>query len=134
MNIFEQLNDIITLKSGKLLEHDEDIDTFIPYLTQRWVSMYSPSYAEIMNVSINTLWKVMDDKKTWYKLFLAIVPRGTKKRIPYIKKAEKTAKKKIDNDIIQLIANELEVSKREVKLYIEQGYIDVKEIEKQFNC
>lgn len=133
MNIFEQLDEIITTKDNKLLDNDEDLDTFIPYLTQRWLSMYSPSFAQIVNVSSNRLWKAMETKRDWYKLFVSIIPRSSKRRIPYIKKAEKTAKKKIDSELIALIADNLEISRREVKLYIEQGVLNVKQYEKDFN-
>ena len=53
LNIFEILNDIIVTKKGNLLDNVEDEDQFLPYIVCRWLSMYSPEYAQIINETTN---------------------------------------------------------------------------------
>jgi hypothetical protein len=132
MNIFEQLSDIITKKQNKLADNVEDEGEFIPFMTQRWLSMYSPQFAEILNVSTNRMWKSLEDKQMWYKFYTAIIPKSGFKRIAYIKKESK-AQKKINNEIVALLAERLELSQREIKSYIESGQINVNDMKKQFN-
>lgn len=133
MNIFEQIDDIVVKKENRLANNLEDESEFIPYMLQRWLSMYSPQYAEILNISVNKMWKVMEDKQMWYKFFTAIVPRGHPKHIAYIKKAAKTPQKKINDEIIKILSEQFELSQREIKLYIEDKMIDISNIKKQNN-
>ena len=134
MNIFEQLDDIVNKKQNKLAENLEDESEFVPFMAQRWLSMHSPHYAEILNVSSNRAWRSLgNDKQLWYKYFISIIPRGNSKHFRYIKKASKSPHKKIDDDIITMLAERLEVSKREIKLYIEADLIDISVFKKQIN-
>ena len=132
MTIFEQLKDIIETKENLLENSLEDESEFVPYLTQRWLSMFSPNYANIMNLSTNRMWRSMEDKQMWYKYFLCIIPKTHNRRIKYIKKP---SKKRVapNTEIIDFLAQEMELSKREIKLYIEQGYIDLKQTKKELN-
>jgi len=133
MNIFEQLADIITKKQNRLASNVEDESEFVPYMTQRWLSMYSPQFAKILNASSNVLWRAMDDKQMWYKFFTSVVPKDHNKRIRYFKKAQKGNKKAPDSELVEHLANSLELSRREIKIYIEQGSINLKEVKKRLN-
>jgi len=132
MNIFEQLNDIVCLKKNKLATNLEDETEFVPFLTQRWLSMYSAAFAEVLNMTSNRLWRVMDDKQMWYKLFTSILPKSPNKRIRYFKKTKKN-KKVVNTEIITYIANLYEISHREVKMYLDQNILDLKQIKKELN-
>ena len=132
MNIFEILKDIISDKRNRLADDIEDEKDFQPYLVQRWLSMYSPHFSYLVNESTNRLWKVMDTKQDWYKLFLSVIPKQSNKRISYIKKAPKKGKKN-DKDYVKIMASHLEISERECKMYLESGFIDQKQIKKHFN-
>jgi hypothetical protein len=132
MNIFDQLKDIILDKQNKLSE-DLDIEKeFVPYMTQRWLSFYSPQFAQIMNCSANILWKAIDEKQIWYKLFTGIIPCSRFRSIKYIKKnkEEKTALK-IDKEIVTYLAERFELSRNEIQVYLESRTVDIKLLKKQ---
>lgn len=132
MNIFEQLKDIISDKTDKIKEDCENEKDFIPYMVQRWLSFYTPMTAQLLNNSTNVLWKAIDEKTVWYKLFTGVIPRSRFKNIKYIKKTKSEDKQKVSsNDVIEYIANSREISRREVKEYIKTGVIDVKALKKQ---
>lgn len=133
MNIFQQLDDIIAKKENRLANNVEDESDFQPFLVQRWLSMYSAPYAEIVNVSSNQLWRSMEDKQMWNKLFISVIPSGRNKRIKYIKKAKKKSAKAPDAQIVKFLAERLELSQREVKMYIDAGAVDMKKLKKQLN-
>jgi len=77
--------------------------------------MYSPTVATFSNV-LNKYLGVFDNKRDLYNLFVAVMPKVSSKRISYIKKG-KEEKKEENNDIVML-ANNLEISKREINQYI----------------
>lgn len=132
MNIFEYLKDIIQTKSHKVFEDDEELNDFNAFLTQRWLSMYSPEAANICNETTNKMWRSMETKQMWYKMFQSLIPKQRMTRINYIKKAKKD-KKSIERDVIKILAQTLEISERECKLYIEEGLIDQKQLKKELN-
>lgn len=132
MTIFEQLKDIISEKQNKLEEDCELEKEFIPFMTQRWLSFYSPQFAQIVNCSSNVLWKAIDEKQLWYKLFTGIIPRSRFRSIKYIKKnkEEKTGVK-IDKEIVTYLAERFELSRNEIQTYLESGTVDIKLLKKQ---
>jgi ribosomal protein L20A (L18A) len=134
VNIFETLTDIICYKKNRLADNIEDETEFIPFMVQKWLSFHSNINAEIVNVTTNRMWKSLgNDKQLWYKFYTAIIPRSTNKHTKYIKKAEKTKEKKIDDALISMLASRFELSKREIKLYIEDGKIDISKFKKSIN-
>lgn len=132
MNIFDQLRDIISDKKNKLSEDFELEKDFVPYMTQRWLSFYSNEFAQLLNSSTNIVWKGIEDKSIWYKLFTGILPKSKFKNIKYIKK-NKEAKTtvKLDKEIVIYLAERFELSRKEICDYIESGLIDIKTIKKQ---
>lgn len=132
MNIFDQLKDIIHDKQNKIIDDSENEKEFVPYMTQRWLSFYSPQFAQIMNCSVNTLWKAFDDKQLWYKLFIGITPKSKFRSIKYIKKnKEKNDKAKINKEIVSYLAERFELSKKEIICYLESGTVDIKTLKRQ---
>jgi hypothetical protein len=132
MNVFDQLKDIITDKKN-LLSSDCDAEKeFSPYMTQRWLSFYSPQFAQILNHSSNMLWKAIDEKQVWYKLFTGIIPKSKFKSIKYIKKSkEDKGTAKLDKDMVKYLAERFELSEREITTYLESGTVDMKLLKKQ---
>ena len=126
-NIFSFINDIIFGKKGDVIENVEDEDQFNGYLVNRWVSMYSPENASIINETTNKYFNVFDSKKEWYEYLVKIIPKGSPGRIHYIKK-EKTEKVKNYDEIVKFLAKRFEISKREVQQYIDSGKVDLSNI------
>lgn len=130
-DLFGYLKDIITFKQN-LIEYDlEESKDFQPYLIQRWLSMYSDEFADICNESLNVSWSVMKDKESWYKMFLGCIPKRKMKKISYVKKKAKKKSHTADADVVKLLARQLEISKREASMYIENGNVDVKRLKKE---
>ena len=127
LNIFEILNDIIVTKKGNLLDNVEDEDQFLPYIVCRWLSMYSPEYAQIINETTNKHYNVFDTKREWYDYLIKILPKGSPGRIHYIKKEKR---KDINNfdEIVKFLAKRFEISRREVEQYLDSGKIDITNI------
>ena len=126
-NIFTFINDIIFGKKGDVIENVEDEDQFNGYLVNRWVSMYSPENASIINETTNKYFNVFDSKKEWYEYLVKIIPKGSPGRIHYIKK-EKREKVKNYDEIVKFLAKRFEISKREVQQYIDSGKVDLSNI------
>jgi len=130
MGIFDYINDILYNKSGKVLAKKEFESDFQPYMIQRWLSMHSSINVRILAASTNKLYNAVTDKEQWYKLFLCTIPRSKYTRFSYIKKkkVEKTAKQTNVDLAIEVIAQEKQISKREVREYIEEYGLDVSAI------
>lgn len=132
MTIFDQLRDIISEKRNKISEDVEMEKEFVPYMAQRWLSFYSNPFALMLNSSTNRLWRGVEDKATWYKLFTGVIPRSKFRSIRYIKKnKEAKINVKIDKEMITYLAERFEISRKEVNSYLESGVVDVKLLKKQ---
>ncbi len=126
-NIFTIINDIIFGKKGTILENVEDEDQFNGYLVNRWVSMYSPDNARVINETTNKYYNVFDTKREWYDYMVKIIPTGSPGRIHYIKKEKRKEVKNYD-EIVKYLAKRFELSKREVQQYIDSGMVDISNI------
>ena len=96
----------------------DDENSYIPYMINRWVSMYSPDHAMIINSTVNWMGQALETKLDHYNFLHSILPKSKWKRINYIKKV-KEDKDEEDNKV-QLLASTLELSEREVKYLLEQ--------------
>ncbi len=127
LNIFQILNDIIVTKKGNLLDNVEDEDQFIPFIVCRWLSMYSPEYAQIINETTNKHYNIFDTKKEWYEYLIRVLPKGSPGRIHYIKKEKRKELNNFD-EIVKFLAKRFEISRREVEQYLDSGKIDISKI------
>ena len=127
VNIFTILNDIIVTKKGNLLDNVEDEDQFIPFIVCRWLSMYSPEYARIINETVNKHYNIFETKKEWYDYLIKILPKGSPGRIHYIKKEKRKNVNNFD-DIVKFLAKRFEISRREVEQYLDSGEVDITKI------
>ena len=126
--IFDYINDIIYHKKGNLLSNVEHESGYNPYMINRWLSMYSPQIANIINLTSNRLYSVFQTKKESYDFLMKILPKCAPRRINYIKKVKKDKKEEID--VVELLASSLELSKREINLYIKESNIDLERLKK----
>ena len=133
MTIFNFINDILYKKSGTLLDKKETESEFQPFLIQRWLSMHSNSNVRLLNATTNKIYKALENKDSWYKLFIAMIPRSKFKKFRYIKKVSKdTSPKKADMEAaIEMVANSKQISKREVRMYVEEYGLDLNELKKR---
>ena len=130
MTIFSQLKDVIETKSGTLLDDYDTFQDFTPYLICRWLSMYNSQYALLLNDTTNQLYAGIVTKDQWYALLISIIPKGKYRYIKYIKKAKKEKDK--DANVIQNLAELLQTSEREVKMFLEHEETNVKRIKEMF--
>lgn len=114
--IFDFINDILYHKRGKLLDNIEYEGQYNSYMVNRWISMYSPQHATLINLTSNRLYPILSTKESSYKFLLSIVPKSKPRRINYIKKNKSKKDNQIDN--IDMLAANLELSKREVTQYL----------------
>ena len=118
--MFDYLNKILFKTKGPDTENIQEDTDFQPYLVQRWSTMYSPEIAVLVNQTSNTMWKVLEDKTTWFNYMHGILPKCKFKRINYIKKKKDTEAAQTNKQTVHKVANKLEISSREVNQYIEQ--------------
>lgn len=115
MTIFDHISNIaFTKKKSSLDTYDEETQ-FIPFMVNRWLSMYSPELALITN-KLNKYIGVFESKQQLFKLFVATIPKVHFRRISYIKKKDHKTE---ENENADLLAKNLEISSREVNAYID---------------
>lgn len=129
VNIFTFINDILYKKKGDLLNDGDAETVFVPYMMSRWTSMYSSSMAKLINQTFNRLWPAFDNKDMWYKAFVTVLPKSKFKKIAYIKKnkeAKETKKNSPERKLlIEYLAKNMEMSKREIKEILDNHDVDI---------
>lgn len=115
MTIFDFISSVLFTKKKTCLNTVDEEGEFSPYMLNRWCSMYSQSTATFSNI-LNKYLGVFDNKRDLYNLFVAVMPKVSSKRISYIKKIKE--EKKEENNDIKMLANNLELSQREIAEYI----------------
>jgi len=129
MLLFDFIRDIVFCKKGDLLDNFENENEFQPYMLQRWLSMYSPDFAKIINLTTNRLYSIYQTKSHWYKDFLIILPKTYNKKIKYIKKNKEKQDPEIKN-VISFLAKTNQISEREIEMYISEFNIDIEHLKK----
>jgi hypothetical protein len=124
VTIFTFLTDIITAKRGNLLNNIDDENQYISYMISRWISFYSPQFCKIINGTVNRYWPILQNKQDHYKFLSVVIPQSHFKRIAYIKKI-KPEKEKDYDQVVSLLAQSLQTSKREVNMYVEELEMDL---------
>ena len=108
--LFEYIKDITTYKKGSL-----PLDDYIPFLINRWLSFISPTVCGAVNESTNALGSM--SKEQHYKLLLKLYPKSKVPFISYVKKVKEEKTK--EDDKVEILASNMEMSKRETKLLLE---------------
>lgn len=118
MTIFDQIKYVAFTKQHiDVMQTDQPVS---PYMLQRWLSMYSPPIAMLINAMTNQLWKGNTDPQQFVNLLEVVVPKLQFARISYIKKplAEQVDDKK--QAPIEIIAQLLQISQKEAAEYCQQ--------------
>ena len=111
---------MLLFKLNVIIMHMQNVDdeaAFNNYMINRWISMYSPNLAIVINSTTNWLYNVFETKQDYYKFINKVIPRVKRKHIAYIKKKKK--EEVDDHENLKLIAKRLELSEREIKSYYE---------------
>jgi hypothetical protein len=120
MNFFQLQNKLFYSDKSKSVEFldSEGEQAFVPFLLNRWLTMYSKQTVSFVNDTLNKYCGVFDtDKQKTYKLYYNLIPRLKFKRINYIKKVKKDKAEQEDLDQLKLIARNKNISVRELKMY-----------------
>jgi len=128
INIFNFINDILFKKKGDLLNNIDSESEYNPYMINRWVSMYSPQMAVLVNNTTNKYYSVFDTKRDNYKFLVSFLPKSRPYRISYIKKVTKDKDDTLG--VISTLAKHLELSEREISYYVRSNNIDLERFKK----
>lgn len=84
------------------------------------------SLIKFLNQTTNKLYKAFETKESWYRILSVIVPKLRYEKLSYVKKKQVSIdpKKNID-DVIEYLAKDKMISKREVRLYIEEYGVNI---------
>jgi len=131
MQLFDQLFDILNRKNSDFCKGSEDDEFQSGYMLQRWLSMYSETLARLINNSTNILWSTINTKQDWHQILAVLIPQLPRKKIQYLKKnAEKRKTIKSDKCVLEVLANNIELSEKEIKEYIDSSDLTTKKLKK----
>lgn len=114
--IFNFIEATIFTKNTELLQSTDDEKEFSPFMVNRWVSMYSPDMANVVNETTNRYSNIFENKKDLFNFYVSILPKVNFKRISYIKKNTKEDK---DIENIELMAKAQQTSQRDIESKIQ---------------
>jgi hypothetical protein len=120
MNFFQLQNKLFYSNKSKQPEplDSEGEQAFVPFLFNRWLTMYSKDTVGFVNETLNKYCGIFDtDKQKTYKLYYNLIPRLKFKRINYIKKVKKDKDKQEEFDQLKIIAKNNNMSVREIEMY-----------------
>lgn len=109
--VFDILHDVSYAKPDYKLQASDDFNIF---MLCRWISFVSPQFSYIINEIYNTKHKTFTDDQAIYdslKLFLPKIKFG---KINFMKKTPKDKTKSNNEDLILMMCDSLELSRREV--------------------
>ena len=89
--------------------------------------MLNKTTTNVINTTVNTFFPVFDHKHDHYKFLHYILPRSRFTRINYIKKRKESQTE--NQEIVKKMAKRLELSRREINLYVNQTGLDLKKYE-----
>ena len=120
MNFFQLQNKLFYSNKSKQPEplDSEGEQAFVPFLFNRWLTMYSKDTVGFVNETLNKYCGIFDtDKQKTYKLYYNLIPRLKFKRISYIKKVKRDKDKQEEFDQLKIIAKNNNMSVREIEMY-----------------
>ena len=118
MTIFDFIAQILfKTRSANLMTADDEA-SFVPYIFNRWCSMYSDKICLLCN-KLGKYAKAFDTKRDIVSLYTAVLPKVAVKKITYFKrkKSELNDAETDKANNIKLLAATHEISIREVKEY-----------------
>jgi len=120
MNFFQLQNKLFYSNKSKQPEplDSEGEQAFVPFLFNRWLTMYSKDTVGFVNETLNKYCGIFDtDKQKTYQMYYNLIPRLKFKRISYIKKVKKDKEKQDETDQLKMIAKNKNMSVRELEIY-----------------
>lgn len=97
-------------------------DNFLPFIANRYLSMYSPQMCIFVNATLNdyNLIQNLGDYDALYKTYVAVLPKLPYKRLEYIKRpvSKAQSENKVSEEDIKQLASLLEISTREIRIYL----------------
>ncbi len=120
MNFFQLQNKLFYSNKSKQPEplDSEGEQAFVPFLFNRWLTMYSKDTVGFVNETLNKYCGIFDtDKQKTYQMYYNLIPRLKFKRISYIKKVKKDKDKQDETDQLKMIAKNKNMSVRELEIY-----------------
>ena len=117
MTIFELINKLFFRKKESFEDLDhESLQSFQPFMINRWLSFYGKAQAVFVNETLNKFIGVFDDKNNSYKLYYHLIPHLKYSKINYIKKKKEET---TVNSSVSIYASYNNISKREVLAYLD---------------
>lgn len=116
--IFDQLNDLLFTKERKCMDNVDHESDYNPYMINRWISMYSPELAHVINNTVNWTYQVFETKSEHYNFLHTVIPRVNRKRINYIKKTKRDKESEPEHDV-NMLAKSMELSQREIQTMLD---------------
>ncbi len=120
MNFFQLQNKLFYSNKSKQPEplDSEGEQAFVPFLFNRWLTMYSKDTVGFVNETLNKYCGIFDtDKQKTYKMYYNLIPRLKFKRISYIKKVKKDKKNHNETEQLKMNAKNKNMSVRELEIY-----------------
>lgn len=121
--IFDYINSLLYTK--KKIDINIEDKSFILYLFNRWVSMYSPELCYYVNETLNKrLYEIFPNINEQYNYAYNILPKMHYKKINYIKKLKSNndkSKLEKEHNTVKSYADNLELSQREIELYLDMS-------------
>ena len=120
MNFFQLQNKLFYSNKSKQPDplDSEGEQAFVPFLFNRWLTMYSKGTVGFVNETLNKYCGIFDtDKQKTYQMYYNLIPRLKFKRISYIKKVKKDKEKQDETDQLKMIAKNKNMSVRELEIY-----------------
>lgn len=120
MNFFQLQNKLFFSDKRKQPEplDSEGEQSFVPFLLNRWLTMYSKDTVGFVNSTLNKYSTIFDtDKQSTYKFYFNLIPRLKFKKMNYIKKVKKDKEKQEEQDQLKMIAKNNYLSVRELEMY-----------------
>lgn len=116
MNFFDILKALLFDKKKEERPDADTLQSFTPYMVNRWLSFYDKAKAVFVNETLNRFSLIFDNKEDQYELYTNLIPRSKFKRISYIKKKKEATE---EDENISIISKNHMLSKREVQMYVD---------------
>lgn len=118
MNFFELIQNLLFKPTKRDEITAEEIQLFVPYMINRWLSFSDKTKAAFVNHTLNKFSMLFDDKVEIYKLYDNLIPKSRFKRIQYVKKVKKDEEEKNEDELVLIQAKNNCLSTRELKMYM----------------
>ena len=115
-NVFDLINNV-AFDSNPVDINIADSGLYSPYITNRYLTHINPQITLLVNNTVNK-YGIAFSSLDHYKFMFNLIPKTKRKFIRYIKK------KKIDKKSLSQLANQMELSEKEVELYLEDFEIN----------